>query len=253
MALAMFAYLKRLNDQYVAHKERLKLAEEGSAAFARLEDDYQAQREANEVLLLRRTPSATTLLGVIETALAAQTAAPESKQLTSRLAGKLQTLHSLQILTDRTTSQERTDLHALTEEIAAQFAESNELAASAIVTNDVARDPVVIEHAVYICLVIQEALELAITGRRFDTSVDPLVYIRMKPPTINENGEYSYELQVEDSGLKTSDATALERLLPLTFHLIETGGGDLVEDYDAGNTLIIRLLFPATSSPGSGQ
>ncbi|MFT4767386.1 MAG: hypothetical protein ACI8RN_000512 [Glaciecola sp.] len=70
----------------------------------------------------------------------------------------------------------------------------------------------------------------------------------MATPVLTENGEYSYELLIEDSGLKDDDSDALERLLPLTFHLIESGGGELSEDYDAGNILTIKLLFPASSA-----
>ncbi|MDB4476436.1 hypothetical protein N9052_02530 [bacterium] len=248
LALGILIYLKRLNDQHVAHNERLKLAEEGSAAFARLEDDYQAQREANEALLLRRAPSAKALLDVVETALTAQLADTDSDQAASALVSKLRVLHSLQTLTDRTTSQERTDLHAVTEEIAARLAASNEVAACAIISNEVCKDPVPMEHAVYMCLVIQEALELAVTGRRFESLIDPLVFISMSAATLTENNECCYELHIEDSGMKDEDTSAAEQLLPLTFHLIESGGGELSEDYDAGNILTIKLLFPANPS-----
>ncbi|WOJ93403.1 triple tyrosine motif-containing protein [Congregibacter variabilis] len=248
LALGALLYLKRINDRHVAHEERLKLAEEGSAAFARLEDDYQAQREANETLLLRRAPSAKSLLDVVETALMAQLAGTDSHDAISALVGKLRTLHTLQTLTDRTTSQERTDLHAVTEEIAARLAASNEVAARAIISNDVSKSPVPLEHAVYIGLVIQEALELAITGRRFENLMDPLVFISMSKATLTQNNEYSYELRIEDSGLKGDDTNALEHLLPLTFHLMESGGGELSEDYDAGNILSVKLLFQADTS-----
>ncbi|MFT4875019.1 MAG: hypothetical protein ACI9KD_003163 [Congregibacter sp.] len=248
LALGIFMYLKRLNDHYVAHNERLKLAEEGSAAFARLEDDYQAQREANEALLLRRAPSAKALLDAVETALTAQLADTDTNQAASALVNKLRTLRSLQTLTDRTTREEHTDLHAVTNEIAARLAASNEVATQAIISNDVCSDPITLDHALYVCLVIQETLELATTGRRFESLIDPLIYISMATPVLTENGEYSYELLIEDSGLKDDDSDALERLLPLTFHLIESGGGELSEDYDAGNILTIKLLFPASSA-----
>lgn len=249
LALGALLYLKRINDRYVAHGERLKLAEEGSAAFARLEDDYQAQREANEVLLLRRAPSAKALLDVVETALVAQLADTGTHhQAASALFSKLRALHSLQTLTDRTTSQERTDLHTVTEEIVARLAATNEVAARAILSNEVCEDPAPLEHAVYICLVIQEALELAVTGRRFDSLIDPLVFISMSAATVTENNEYCYELRIEDSGMRDDDTSAAEQLLPLSFHLIESGGGELSEDYDAGNILIIKLLFSASPS-----
>lgn len=249
LALGALLYLKRINDRYVAHGERLKLAEEGSAAFARLEDDYQAQREANEVLLLRRAPSAKALLDVVETALVAQLADTGTHhQAASALFSKLRALHSLQTLTDRTTSQERTDLHTVTEEIVARLAATNEVAARAIICNEVCEDPAPLEHAVYICLVIQEALELAVTGRRFDSLIDPLVFISMSAATVTENNEYCYELRIEDSGMKDDDTSAAEQLLPLSFHLIESGGGELSEDYDAGNILTIKLLFSASPS-----
>ncbi|WP_439107853.1 triple tyrosine motif-containing protein, partial [Congregibacter sp.] len=248
LGLAAFLYLKGLNDRNIARKERLKLAEEGSAAFARLEDDYQAQREANEVLLLRRTPAANKLLDVIETALAAQFAGSAESPMASAVANKIFTLRSLQTLTNRTTSEERTDLHAVTNEIAARLAQSNELASRAIITNDVCKDPIRMDQAIYISLVIQESLELATTGRTFNSSIDPMVYITLDSPLVTNTGELRYELRIEDSGLKDSNSDTLERLLPLTFHLIETGGGELSEDYDAGNTLSIKLLFPGDNS-----
>lgn len=248
LAVALFTYLKRLNDRYISHRERLKLAEEGSAAFARLEDDYQAQREANEVLLQRRGPSATRLLDVVETALSAQDTATSAGPEASALVNKIQTLRRLQGLTTRTTSEERTDLHALTDEIAARLAESNPQAARAIITNAVCKDPIPLEHATYLGLVIQESLELATSGRQFENTVEPMIYISMASPTVSETGEYLYELRVEDSGLKENGSDALDRLLPLTFHLIETGGGDLTEHFDAGNTLSIKLMFAPQSS-----
>ncbi|EED30982.1 Two component regulator three Y motif family protein [gamma proteobacterium NOR5-3] len=248
LAVAALFYLKRVNDRYVAHQERLKLAEEGSAAFARLEDDYQAQREANEALLLRRAPSANALLDVVETALTAQLANADTRHAASAFVNKLGTLRSLQTLTDRTTSAERTDLHAVTEEIAARLAATDEVAARAIISNDVSKQPVPLEHAVYLCLVIQEALELTISGRHFHSQIDPIVFVKMPIATQTENDECSYTLRIEDSGLKHDDTKAVEELLPLTFHLIESGGGELSQDYDAGNILTITLLFPASST-----
>lgn len=248
LTAALITYLKRLNDRYIAHRERLKLAEEGSAAFARLEDDYQAQREANEVLLLRRGPSATRLLDVVETALSAQDTKVSSGPEALALVNKLHTLRGLQVVTTRTTSEERTDLHALTDEIAARLAESNPQASHAIITNAVCKDPVPLEHATYLSLVIQESLELATSGRKFEDAVDPMIYISLASPTVKETGDYLYELCVEDSGLKEIGSDTLDRLLPLTFHLIETGGGELTEHFDAGNTLSINLIFAPQAS-----
>lgn len=248
LALVVFAYLKRINDHNVANRERLKLAEEGSAAFARLEDDYQAQREANDRLLLRRAPSANALLNVIETALTAQLSNDDTQLVTSALAQKLQTLRSVHALTDRTFSQERTDLHAVTQEISAELAASNEVAARAIISNDVCQNPVPLEHAAYLSLVIQELLELSITGRQFEAFIDPLVFINMKPPARTESGEYSYTLYIEDSGQRDADSNSVEELLPLTFHLIESGGGEISDDYDAGNIVNVKLLFPANTA-----
>jgi len=247
-AVLLFAYFKRLNDRYISHRERLRLAEEGSAAFARLEDDYQAQREANEVLLQRRAPSANRLLDVVETALSAQDTEVGDRPATLALANKLQTLRELQTLTTRTTSEEHTNLHALADEIAARLAESNPQAARAIITNAICKDLIPVEHATYLALVIQEVLELAATGRKFDNAVDPMIYICMASPTVNEAGDYAYELRVDDSALEEigSDRAA-DNLLPLTFHLIESGGGEIKQHYDAGNTLSITLLFAPQS------
>ncbi|WOJ96551.1 triple tyrosine motif-containing protein [Congregibacter brevis] len=246
LALIALRYFKIINDRNVARRERLKIAEEGSAAFARLEDDYQAQREANEALLLRRTPSANQLLDVVETTLSAQSNDTDS-ETTANLSSKISALRSLQTFTHRTTSLEQTNIHALTNEITARLAATSELASRAIITNDTCRDPVPLEHAMYLCLVIQEALEFAITGRSFDNSIDPLIYIALASPTLNETGELSYELRIEDSAQKHNHDDILARAMPLTFHLIETGGGEVNDDYDAGNTLVISLRFPANS------
>ncbi|MFK8043132.1 triple tyrosine motif-containing protein, partial [Congregibacter sp.] len=244
LALIAFRYFKIINDRNVARRERLKIAEEGSAAFARLEDDYQAQREANETLLLGRTPSANQLLDVLETALSAQFNDTDS-ETTADLSSKIATLRSLQTFTDRTTNQERTNIHALTNEITARLATTSEFASRAIITNDTCKDLVPLEHAMYLCLVIQEALEFAITGRSFDSSIDPLIYIAFASPTLTEAGEISYEFRIEDSAQKHNYDETLARAMPLTFHLIETGGGEVSDDYDAGNTLSISLRFPA--------
>ncbi|EAQ98347.2 protein with unknown function [Congregibacter litoralis KT71] len=242
LAAVLFKYLKAWNDRNVAQRERLKLAEEGNAAFSRLEDDYQAQREANEVLLLRRTSSAQQLLDAVEAAVNATLQDAEEYTATA-IANRLSVLRSIQLFTDRTTTTERTDVHALTNEITASLAQSNEVAARAIITNDVSENPVPLEHALYLGLVIQEALELAIMGRRYDGSLDPLIYIAMAPPTRDDRSELQYQLRVEDSGLKHDSDAELERHMPFTLHLIESGGGKVADDYDAGNSLTISLSF----------
>lgn len=247
LAAVLFKYLKAWNDRSVAQRERLRLAEEGSAAFSRLEDDYQAQREANEVLLLQRTSSAQQLLDAIETAVDATLQDVEEHTATA-IANRISVLRSLQLFTDRTTTTERTDVHALTNEIIASLAQSNEMAARAIITNDVSEKLVPLEHALYLGLVIQEALELAIMGRRYDASIDPLIYIAMAPPTRDDRGELQYQLRVEDSGLKDDSDAELERHVPITLHLIESGGGEIADDYDAGNSLSISLSFSSNDT-----
>jgi ligand-binding sensor domain-containing protein len=245
-ALVYFTFkaAKRINDRWVIQAHRLKLADEATAAFARLEDDYQEQREANEHLLRERPSSANELLNVVETSLVAHsTAMPEGEPFAADVLAKILTLRKLQSITSHSVSEQRTDMRAVVNELIAGLAAQNGLAARAIVMNDVEQRSVEAHHAAYLALVLQEALTLVLTARDYEEGPEPLVQVTMQGPSIDDAGDSRYTIHIHDSGHPDLDDAKLEAAMPLTFHLIETSGGEVVHRYDRGNALQVTLAL----------
>jgi hypothetical protein len=252
-ALALYAILagttllllRRWHEQLVTQRTRLQLAEESAGAYARLEDDYQAQQEATDYLLQSKTPAALALLTAVQELFSARTTDKKGFENSSTeiTIDMLQTLRTVQEVTSRSLSAEATDMHALTDEISARMAQSHPRSADAIIVNDVTSSPIPLSHALLLGLVVHEVLILATSSTRHD-DVSPIVRIAMEPAQYNNSSQICYQLSVEDSSQAATDDQRLESYLAFSFHLVESYGGDIEQSYDRGNRIYVRLMLP---------
>lgn len=245
LAGATLLLLRRWHEQLVTQRTRLQLAEESAAAYARLEDDYQAQQEVTDYLLHSKTPAALALLTAVQELISARSTDEEGfdNSSTGITIDMLQTLRTVQEVTSRSLSAETTDMHALTDEISARMAQSHPGSADAIIVNDVTSSPIPLSHALLLGLVLHEVLILATSSTRHD-DVSPIVRIAMEPAQYDNSNQLCYQLSVEDSGQPATDDQRLESYLAFGFHLVESYGGDIERSYDRGNRIDIRLMLP---------
>ncbi|GAB5413121.1 MAG: hypothetical protein Cons2KO_07240 [Congregibacter sp.] len=236
-------YLKKLNDYRVLREHRLELAAETTAAFARLEDDYQEQQELKEFLIAAREPAADALLNIMTTvsnSLFFVDMDEEQRRLS--IDASLSLLRRLQSVAERTATAETISLRTVADEawslMAANFNDANP-----IFVNDVNDESVSLVAASYLGLVMQECLLLAVNERPHEAGVDPIIEVRVV--RAYEDEHRCYNLVVRDSAEINRKESHLSNFLPITHALVDQFDGSIAEHFDRGNELLITLSLAA--------
>lgn len=241
------AYLKKLNDRRVLREHRAVLAEEASAAFSRLEDDYQEQQELSDYMVAARAPSATALLDMVRVSLSTLVTSDLDEETRCTLLDmNLELLKRLQALARRTAASELLTLSAAANEIWSilntRFAISN-----FIFVNDASESDIELSEANYLCLVMLEGLVFAVRNRPHPEGIDPIIELRCEPQLNQNESENTFHITVRDSGEPDLDDAKIQTNFPITLQLLESFDGSLSQEFDRGNQVNITLRIPSAA------
>ena len=118
-----------------------------------------------------------------------------------------------------------------------------------IIINESPDRSVSARDAQYLALVIHEVLRVVMQTEREFKADDPIVHIGVFPPGHREEAIDGYEVLVEDREFPLAEASTLAERLPMTSHLLETFGGSLSVESDAGLHLTGHFSFDASNTP----
>ncbi|MFT7288819.1 MAG: two-component sensor histidine kinase, partial [Halieaceae bacterium] len=251
LALAFAWLVKELNDRRVVAAVRRERAEDEAAAFARLQDDFQAQLEDNERLRGASVERAQRLLDVLSDAVDAKAQDQRDQGnagADKELSEQIDCLRLAQSVTHSIAGRECCDLHAFVNELSTRLSSRGRQFANTIVINDVSAQPIDAGHSLYLALILYETLHQAYQNTLANKELGAIVTVTLPSPELDGTGELRYELRVTDNGVHLKQERMHTAGGAFIAHLQEAGIAEAHVSHEIGTEVLIGFHLPGDES-----
>jgi hypothetical protein len=240
----LFLVARRAYRSHLLRSLRIERAEEEARALARLEDEWQEQREANERLLRSITPSTKSVLRAVEVALRAELDGHGGESPNpAKTLQIVEALERLQDLVSRSNAGAVCNLRALVEELGASIAAAQPPGRAVFILNDTPDVTVTARHAQYLTLVVVETLSAVVVRSRSIASEEPIIHVAVLPPGYGDEPVETFVFLIENRSFPLEETEELEDALSVTTQLLQIFTGAIELERDLGLCLRIELAL----------